>query len=79
MLYKAGSTLEAVFMGLKEGRDKGTPEDGSWEYEESPDEEDIWPSRHFPEWILGPSDKCVEAWPVEPFIPPDENSTGSYQ
>jgi len=64
-------------MGLKEGRDKGTPEEGSWEYEESPDDDYFWPSGYFPEWILQSSDKCVEGWPVEPFIPPHENSCRS--
>jgi hypothetical protein len=49
-LYKAGKSLEDVFIGLKEGRDKGTPEYGSWECENLPDlEEDDW-FRYFPNW-----------------------------
>lgn len=48
-LYKAGRSLEDVFIGLKEGRDKGTPEVGSWECENLPDLEDDW-FRYFPNW-----------------------------
>jgi hypothetical protein len=38
-LYKAGKTLEEVFVGLKEGKDIGLPDEGSWEYEDIPDYE----------------------------------------
>jgi hypothetical protein len=74
VMYKAGSTLEEVFLGLKEGKDQATPEDGLWECEAGPD----WPDGHymyFPNWATekDPSHNWEPAWEIEPFIPPNES------
>jgi hypothetical protein len=71
ILYHAGKSLESVFIGLKEGRDRGTLEDGSWEYEELPPIEEDW-FCHFPDWSFrsnGFNDPFEE---VEPFVPPSD-------
>ena len=68
-LYNAGNTLKDVFLGLKEGRDKGTPEDGSWEYEELPDIEHNH-CRYFPQWYFQSCGFCKKGWDILPFVPP---------
>jgi hypothetical protein len=72
-LYRAGKTLEEVFIGLKEGRDVGIPEDGSWEYEEIPYYEEDYYS-YFPGWIMQHSGICkpYTTGGVQPFVPEEE-------
>jgi hypothetical protein len=72
LMYKAGSTLEEVFLGLKAHKDTALPEDDSWECVDVPE----WPDEsynYFPEWATAKSSsrKWELAWEIEPFIPPD--------
>jgi predicted RNase H-like HicB family nuclease len=73
IMYKAGSTLEEVFQGLKEFKDQSIPEGGSWEYEEGPGWTGEGHYRHFQMWATAKdsSREWEPAWEVEPFIPPD--------
>jgi hypothetical protein len=73
VMYKAGSTLEEVFLGLKEDKDRRTPGDDSWECEDGPD----WPDGHymyFPGWTRAKDSlrRWKLAWDIEPFIPSNE-------
>jgi hypothetical protein len=70
-LYRAGKALEDVFIGLKEGRDKGTPEVRSWEYED-PLEGDQDSFRYFPNWSFRSSGFNEPFGKVEVFIPPSD-------
>jgi hypothetical protein len=69
VLYTAGKSLEDVFIGLKKGRDLGTSEDGSWEYEDPSDgEEDSF--LYFPNWYFRSNGFNDPVGKVELFVPP---------
>lgn len=68
-LFKAGNTLQEVFIGLKEHREQ--PRDDCWEYEESSEYEDDY-YRHFPQWHYRSDGVNELEGKVEPFIPPND-------